>query len=80
MRPTSRFTTSPHGAHSAGHAQRDIVVAEKCLNHTLGGLIDTYDRGDYLKERLEALDKLSQFLVACEEGRPVITEPLRQAA
>jgi integrase len=56
----------------------DIIIAEKCLNHTLGGLVDVYDRGDYLTERMEALEKLSRFLAACEEAR--ILEDQRQAA
>jgi integrase len=58
----------------------EVIVAEKCLNHTLGGLIDVYDRGDYLKERREALEKLTRFIVACEDGRPWSAEPLRQVA
>jgi integrase len=44
----------------------DVITAEKCLNHTLGGLIDVYDRGDYLEERRRALQLLADFLVRCE--------------
>jgi integrase len=45
----------------------DIITAEKCLNHTLGGLVDVYDRGDYLEERRKALEMWADFLVRCEQ-------------
>lgn len=45
----------------------DVIVAEKCLNHTLGGLVDVYDRGDYFEERRKALGLLADFLVRCEQ-------------
>ncbi|MFI0458770.1 MAG: hypothetical protein ACH254_14320, partial [Candidatus Thiodiazotropha endolucinida] len=32
-------------------------IAERCLNHSLGRIVDTYDQGDYLEERRSALDK-----------------------
>lgn len=32
------------------------VIAEKCLNHSLGGVASIYDVYDYLKERREALN------------------------
>lgn len=44
----------------------DVITAEKCLNHTLGGLVDVYDRGDYLEERRRALQLLADFIVRCE--------------
>lgn len=44
----------------------DIITAEKCLNHTLGGLVDVYDRGDYFDERRAALEKWADFLTRCE--------------
>lgn len=31
-------------------------IAERCLNHSLGKLVEIYDQGDYLAERREALD------------------------
>lgn len=46
----------------------DVIVAEKCLNHTLGGLVDIYDRGDYFEERRKALELLADFLVRCEQS------------
>jgi integrase len=32
-------------------------IAERVLNHKLGRIVETYDRGDYLEERREALGK-----------------------
>ena len=58
----------------------DVIVAEKCLNHTLGGLVDVYDRGNYLPQRRKALELWTSFLVCCEEGRPWKVEPLRVVA
>jgi integrase len=58
----------------------DVIVAEKCLNHTLGGLIDVYDRGDYLEQRREALEPWASFLDHCEQGRPWNVAPLRAVA
>ena len=58
----------------------DIVICEKCLNHTLGGLVDVYDRGDYFKERRDALELWANFLECCERGRPWNVEPLRAVA
>ncbi len=38
-------------------------IAERCLNHKLKGVEGIYNRHDYLPERKEALDKLSEILV-----------------
>ena len=64
-----RFT--PHDLRSTArsHLSRlgvDLLIAERCLNHSLGGLIAIYDQHDYLVERRVALEKLSGFLVSCE--------------
>lgn len=37
-------------------------IAERCLNHSLGKLVRTYDRGDYLKDRRDALDKWDAYI------------------
>ncbi len=58
----------------------DVIVAEKSLNHAVGGLIDIYDRGDYLPQRRKALELWASFLACCEEGRPWNIEPLRAVA
>lgn len=67
-----RFT--PHDLRSTArsHLSRlgvELLIAERCLNHSLGGLIAIYDQHDYLNERREALVKLSRFLVECEGGK-----------
>lgn len=37
-------------------------VIEKCLNHTLGGILAVYQRQDYLAERREAFDTWGRYL------------------
>lgn len=49
----------------------DIITAEKCLNHTLGGLVDVYDRGDYFEERRKALTLWADFLTRCEQEKVI---------
>lgn len=60
-----RFT--PHDLRSTarsylGELGVSVVIAERCLNHRLGGLLETYDRSDYLTERRDALGKWVDFL------------------
>jgi integrase len=64
-----RFT--PHDLRSTarshlGRLGVDLLIAERCLNHSLGGLVAIYDQHDYLIERRAALMQLSEFLVRCE--------------
>lgn len=33
-----------------------VLIAERCLNHSLGGLVAVYDKHDYLTERCRALE------------------------
>ena len=47
----------------------NVIVAERCLNHSLGGLIAVYDQHDYMTERRAALVVLADFIRACEDGR-----------
>ena len=44
----------------------DIVVAERCLNHTLGGLLAIYDKHDYISERRVALEKWTELIHSYE--------------
>jgi len=37
-------------------------VAEKCLNHSLGGVMAVYNKNPYFEERREALNKWSDFI------------------
>lgn len=68
-----RFT--PHDLRSTARSHLaalgvNILVAERCLNHTLGGLIAIYDQHDYMTERRAALERWADFILACEAGRP----------
>lgn len=43
-------------------------VAERCLNHKLPGINDTYDTHDYLEERRLALNAWADLLVRLDRG------------
>ena len=60
LRSTARSHLAALGVH--------VIVAERCLNHSLGGLIGVYDQHDYLTERRGALETWATFLHACETG------------
>ena len=66
-----RFT--PHDLRSTarshlGRLGVDLLIAERCLNHSLGGLVAIYDQHDYLDERRQALEKWSAVLGKLERG------------
>jgi len=74
---------SPHDLRSTARSYLaelgvDVIVAERCLNHTLGGLVAVYDQHDYLDERRAALEKWANLLVELENPSNVV--PLRTAA
>lgn len=81
-----RFT--PHDLRSTARSHLaalgvNLIVAERCLNHSLGGLVAVYDQHDYMTERRIALDRWTTFLLNCEAGRPqstVTVLPFRAAA
>lgn len=78
-----RFT--PHDLRSTARSHLaamgvDIIVAERCLNHSLGGLVAVYDQHDYMAERRKALEEWARFILACEAGKVWNVVPLRQAA
>lgn len=65
---------SPHDLRSTARSHLaamgvNIVVAERCLNHDLGGLISIYDKHDYLDERRRVLEGWATFLQDCETGK-----------
>lgn len=67
-----RFT--PHDLRSTARSHLaelgvDVIVAERCLNHSLGGLLAIYDQHDYLDERRMALELWTEYLLSCEQGR-----------
>ena len=66
-----RFT--PHDLRSTARSHLsalgvDLLVAERCLNHSLGGLVATYDKHDFIRERRAALTRLSDKIRALENG------------
>lgn len=66
-----RFT--PHDLRSTARSHLaalgvNVLVAERCLNHSLGGLIAVYDQHDYMNERRAALELWTDFIIACESG------------
>jgi len=56
----------------------NIIVAERCLNHSLGGLVAIYDQHDYMDERRHALNLWVAKLVALEKGEVLNVVPLRK--
>jgi site-specific recombinase XerC len=81
-----RFT--PHDCRSTARSHLaalgvPVLVAERCLNHALGGLVAVYDQHDYLGERRAALALWADYLTACESGREWMPAnnvvPIRQA-
>jgi len=66
-----RFT--PHDLRSTcrshlGALGVDVLIAERCLNHSLGGLVAVYDKHDYLTERRRALELWGAKLTGIEAG------------
>lgn len=57
-----------------------IVVAERCLNHNLGGLVEVYDQHDYMEERRHALQLWASFLEQIEKGEPWNVIPISRGA
>ena len=81
-----RFT--PHDLRSTARSHLaalgvNVIVAERCLNHSLGGLVGVYDQHDYMTERRAALETWASFVLACEAGEPwhqTNVIPIRAAA
>ena len=64
---------SPHDLRSTARSHFaalgvNLIVAERCLNHSLGGLVAVYDQHDYLTERRRALELWCSKLAALESG------------
>jgi integrase len=77
-----RFT--PHDLRSTARSHLSamgvpVVVAERALNHKIGGIIGIYDQHDFLDERREALERWTAFLVACESGAVWNVTPISRA-
>ena len=57
----------------------DSHIAERCLNHKIKGVEGIYNRHDYFDERKAALQKLANFLEACETGKAWNVTPIKKA-
>lgn len=57
----------------------DSHIAERCLNHKIKGIEGIYNRHDYFDERKAALQKLANFLEACETGKAWNVTPIKKA-
>ena len=79
---TRRFT--PHDLRSTARSHLaalgvNVVVAERCLNHSLGGLLAVYDQHDYMTERRGALELWAGHILAYEAGTNFNAPQLRNA-
>ena len=56
-------------------------IAEKCLNHELGGVLAVYDRGEYLPERKKAFDLWGRKIAAllADDTATVVEFPAKSA-
>lgn len=54
----------------------DPVVAERCLNHKIGGVEGIYNRHDYFNERRDALNKWAALLDALDNGEAYNVTPI----
>lgn len=77
-----RFT--PHDLRSTmrshlGALGVDVLIAERCLNHSLGGLVAVYDKHDYLTERRRALELWTAKLASIESGEAFNVVMLKRA-
>jgi integrase len=77
-----RFT--PHDLRSTARSHLgalgvDVLIAERCLNHSLGGLVAVYDKHDYLTERRKALEVWSAKIATLERGEVFNVVPFKRA-
>lgn len=83
--PEGLARITPHDLRSTARSHLaalgvSIIVAERCLNHSLGGLVGIYDQHDYMDERRHALNLWAAKLAALEKGEAFNVVPLRQVA
>ena len=65
-------------SHLTGTLNVRVEVAEKCLNHKLGGLLGVYDKGDYMPQRADALSRFADYMDMLQTGGNVT--PLHRAS
>ncbi|WP_242352400.1 site-specific integrase [Anaeromyxobacter sp. SG64] len=59
-----------------GKLRVPLHIVERCLNHSLGRIVQTYDQGDYLDERREALEKWDAYVARLlDPASNVVTLP-----
>ena len=44
-------------------------ITERCLNHSLGRIVQIYDLGDYIDERREALERWAAYVERLVTGK-----------
>ncbi|WP_273034273.1 tyrosine-type recombinase/integrase [Spongiibacter tropicus] len=47
-----------------------LHISERCLNHSIDKLVETYDQHDWLEERAEAMDKLAERFISLIGDEP----------
>ncbi len=67
------FATRLNGMGTAPH------IVERCLNHQLGGMMQVYNRAEYLPERKDALEAWSAWLAGMAGAQPAGVVNLRDA-
>jgi integrase len=77
-----RFT--PHDLRSTARSHLgalgvDVLIAERCLNHSLGGLVAVYDKHNYLAERRKALELWSAKIGVLGKGEAFNVVPFKRA-
>ena len=77
--PVRKFT--PHDLRSTARSWltseeigANVVIAERCLNHTLGGLVAIYDQNDYLTERRVVLEKWAEKILEYEDALTAVAK------
>jgi integrase len=77
-----RFT--PHDLRSTARSHLgalgvDVLIAERCLNHSLGGLVALYDKHDYITERHRTVELWGAKFSSLEKGEAFNIVALKRA-
>jgi hypothetical protein len=57
----------------------EVLFAERCLNHSPGGLVAIYDKRDYISERRKGLESWSAKFSSLEKGDAFYVIPIKRA-
>ncbi len=71
-------SASPHDLRRTMRSHMDDLniephIAEKCLNHSLGRIAETYNRNEMLTQRRKALEKWGDFIDLITTDRKNVT-------